>query len=185
MTDTNAERWASPTLRPMSFPEFVVTVAAIMALNPLAMDMMLPALPDIGAAFSITNANHLQFVLSTFLVYRMGRVFVPARPWLPAIVYLSAPLPMLAANYISTDGTLAALEALAVACWVHARFGGGNARWVDAMWLAFGLAFLTKGPPALLPLLAVLACTWLAPSPRPMSRLQLFGGVLLTFCRDR
>jgi 4-amino-4-deoxy-L-arabinose transferase-like glycosyltransferase len=97
----------------------------------------------------------LAFVLSTFLVYRMGRVFVPARPWLPAIVYLSAPLPMLAANYISTDGTLAALEALAVACWVHARFGGGNARWVDAMWLAFGLAFLTKGPPALLPLLAI------------------------------
>jgi 4-amino-4-deoxy-L-arabinose transferase-like glycosyltransferase len=99
----------------------------------------------------------LAFVLSTFLVYRMGRVFVPQRPWLPAIVYLSAPLPLLAANYVSTDGTLAAMEALAVACWVHARFGGGNARWIDAMWLAFGLAFLTKGPPALLPLLAIVA----------------------------
>ena len=68
MTDTNAERWASPTHRPMSFPEFVVIVAAIMALNPLAMDMMLPALPDIGAAFGISNANHLQWVLSTFLL---------------------------------------------------------------------------------------------------------------------
>jgi 4-amino-4-deoxy-L-arabinose transferase len=97
----------------------------------------------------------LAFVLSTFLVYRMGRVFVPERPWLPALVYLAAPLPMLAANYVSTDGTLAALEALAVACWVHARFGGGHVRWVDAMWAAFGLAFLTKGPPALLPLLAI------------------------------
>jgi DHA1 family bicyclomycin/chloramphenicol resistance-like MFS transporter len=52
----------------MSFPEFVVIVAAIMALNPLAMDMMLPALPDIGAAFGISNANHLQWVLSTFLL---------------------------------------------------------------------------------------------------------------------
>jgi DHA1 family bicyclomycin/chloramphenicol resistance-like MFS transporter len=52
----------------MSFPEFVVIVAAIMALNPLAMDMMLPALPDIGAAFGIDNANHLQWVLSTFLL---------------------------------------------------------------------------------------------------------------------
>ncbi len=68
MTDTNAERWASPAHRPMSFPEFVVIVAAIMALNPLAMDMMLPALPDIGAAFGISNANHLQLVLSTFLL---------------------------------------------------------------------------------------------------------------------
>ncbi len=52
----------------MSFPEFVVIVAAIMALNPLAMDMMLPALPQIGTAFGIDNANHLQWVLSTFLL---------------------------------------------------------------------------------------------------------------------
>ena len=68
MTDTRAERWASPIHRPMSFPEFVVIVAAIMALNPLAMDMMLPALPEIGAAFGIDNPNHLQWVLSTFLL---------------------------------------------------------------------------------------------------------------------
>ncbi len=68
MTDTRAERWASPIHRPMSFPEFVVIVAAIMALNPLAMDMMLPALPEIGSAFGISNANHLQWVLSTFLL---------------------------------------------------------------------------------------------------------------------
>lgn len=52
----------------MGFYEFVVLVAAIMALNPLAMDMMLPALPEIGAAFKVENHNHLQTVLSTFLV---------------------------------------------------------------------------------------------------------------------
>jgi DHA1 family bicyclomycin/chloramphenicol resistance-like MFS transporter len=52
----------------MGFPEFVIVIAAIMALNPLAMDMMLPALPDIGAALRIPVANHLQLVLSTFLV---------------------------------------------------------------------------------------------------------------------
>jgi len=52
----------------MGFPEFVIVIASIMALNPLAMDMMLPALPNIGAAFAIPNANHLQLVLSTFLI---------------------------------------------------------------------------------------------------------------------
>jgi DHA1 family bicyclomycin/chloramphenicol resistance-like MFS transporter len=52
----------------MGFYEFVVLVAAIMALNPLAMDMMLPALPEIGAAFRVENHNHLQTVLSSFLV---------------------------------------------------------------------------------------------------------------------
>src|SRR5436190_3790998 len=52
----------------MSFREFVIAVAAIMALNPLAMDMMLPALPDIGASFQIANPNNLQLVLSAFLL---------------------------------------------------------------------------------------------------------------------
>jgi DHA1 family bicyclomycin/chloramphenicol resistance-like MFS transporter len=51
----------------MGFPEFVAIVAAIMALNPLAMDLMLPALPDVGSAFHISDANKLQTVLSVFL----------------------------------------------------------------------------------------------------------------------
>ena len=52
----------------MGFPEFVVVIASIMALNPLAMDMMLPALPNIASAFHIADANKPQAVLSTFLL---------------------------------------------------------------------------------------------------------------------
>jgi MFS transporter, DHA1 family, multidrug resistance protein len=52
----------------MGFTEFVVVIATIMSLNPLAMDMMLPALPDIGSAFHIDVANRLQMVLSAFLI---------------------------------------------------------------------------------------------------------------------
>jgi MFS transporter, DHA1 family, multidrug resistance protein len=52
----------------MSFPEFVVVIASIMALNPLAMDMMLPALPDIASAFHIVVANRPQAILSTFMI---------------------------------------------------------------------------------------------------------------------
>src|SRR6201997_4831978 len=51
----------------MGFPEFVVVIASIMALNPLAMDMMLPALPNIRSDFGIADPNHPQLVLSTFL----------------------------------------------------------------------------------------------------------------------
>ena len=68
MSDVNADDWVSSGHRPMGFPEFVIVIASIMALNPLAMDMMLPALPNIGAAFQIPVANHLQLVLSTFLI---------------------------------------------------------------------------------------------------------------------
>ncbi|MFH0301485.1 multidrug effflux MFS transporter [Bradyrhizobium sp. 31Argb] len=68
MSEINAEAWVSSGHRPMGFPEFVVAIASIMALNPLAMDMMLPALPSIGAAFNIADANHPQMVLSIFLI---------------------------------------------------------------------------------------------------------------------
>ena len=68
MTDINANVWVSSNHRPMGFPEFVVIIASIMALNPLAMDMMLPALPNIAQAFHITAANRPQAVLSTFMI---------------------------------------------------------------------------------------------------------------------
>src|SRR5438876_10389834 len=68
MTAINAEAWVSSSHRPMGFPEFVVVITSIMALNPLAMDMMLPALPNIASAFHITIANRPQAVLSTFLI---------------------------------------------------------------------------------------------------------------------
>jgi len=60
--------WVSSNHKPMRFAEFVVVIASIMALNPLAMDMMLPALPNIAAAFHITEANRPQAVLVTFLL---------------------------------------------------------------------------------------------------------------------
>jgi DHA1 family bicyclomycin/chloramphenicol resistance-like MFS transporter len=68
VTDINADVWVSSNHRPMGFPEFVVIIASIMALNPLAMDMMLPALPNIASAFHITVANRPQAVLSTFMI---------------------------------------------------------------------------------------------------------------------
>ncbi len=68
MTDINADAWVSSNHRPMGFAEFVIVIASIMALNPLAMDMMLPALPTIASAFHIDVANRPQAVLSTFLI---------------------------------------------------------------------------------------------------------------------
>ena len=68
MSEINANAWVSSGHRPMGFPEFVVIIASIMALNPLAMDMMLPALPNIRAAFQLADANRPQMVLSTFII---------------------------------------------------------------------------------------------------------------------
>jgi MFS transporter, DHA1 family, multidrug resistance protein len=68
MSDTNAGALVSSRHSPMGFPEFVLIIASIMALNPLATDMMLPALSDIRAAFHIAAANRPQMVLSIYLV---------------------------------------------------------------------------------------------------------------------
>src|SRR6201991_639173 len=68
VADVNADDWVSSAHRPMGFPEFVVVIASIMALNPIAMDMMLPALPNIASTFHITVANRPQMVLSIFLL---------------------------------------------------------------------------------------------------------------------
>jgi len=52
----------------MPFAEFVILIAGLMALNALAMDIMLPALPDIGAALNIAHENDRQEVLVAYLL---------------------------------------------------------------------------------------------------------------------
>lgn len=102
----------------------------------------------------------LAFVLTALLLCGMGRQLTPDRPWLPGLIYGCSLGPFLAANVVSTDVLLAFFEALAVFGFIAAEFsvsgpGPGKARYLWLMWLGFGLAFLTKGPPGLVPLLAV------------------------------
>jgi DHA1 family bicyclomycin/chloramphenicol resistance-like MFS transporter len=68
LADSNADTIEVVRHRPMGFTEFVIVIATIMSLNPLAMDMMLPALPNIGSTFHIEVANRLQTVLSAFVI---------------------------------------------------------------------------------------------------------------------
>ncbi len=52
----------------MGFREFIGMVAGLMALNALAIDIMLPALPQIGSALAVEDENTRQVVLSAYLV---------------------------------------------------------------------------------------------------------------------
>ena len=49
--------------REMPRVEFIALLAAMMALNALAIDVMLPALPYMGEALGVTNENERQFVI--------------------------------------------------------------------------------------------------------------------------
>ncbi len=54
--------------RVLSRPEFIALVAALMALNALAIDVMLPALPYMGQALGISSENERQFVISSYML---------------------------------------------------------------------------------------------------------------------
>jgi DHA1 family bicyclomycin/chloramphenicol resistance-like MFS transporter len=52
----------------LSRAEFVALVAAFGAINAAAIDVMLPALPAMGEAFGVANANDRSLVLTVFLI---------------------------------------------------------------------------------------------------------------------
>jgi len=136
------------------------------------------------AAFGVSETsarlpNLIAFVLTVLVVLRLGRRFVPDKPWLPALVYATLPVTVLGANVVTTDTLLTLFEALAVLCFLEREKGSNSISPVEgkssstpfliAMWVAFGLGFLTKGPPALLPLLAILSYLRLRDEPlRPL-----------------
>lgn len=119
----------------------------------------------------------LAYLACVWLSGRLARRLAPGRETLARLAFMTMALPLAAAQWLTTDFLLAAFEALAMWGFVEARFGPEPARrrWLSVMWLGFALAFLTKGPPALLPLLAVLVFNVLGTgASRP--RLLMFPG---------
>ncbi len=47
--------------------EFIALAAALMALNALAIDIMLPALQQIGASLGVEDENHRQYVITAYI----------------------------------------------------------------------------------------------------------------------
>lgn len=54
--------------RPLALPEFVALTAALMALNALAIDIMLPALPQMGSDFEVAEENDRQFIIISYML---------------------------------------------------------------------------------------------------------------------
>src|SRR3546814_19921414 len=63
MTPVHKTRWDGPGLG-----EFIAMMAALMAVNALAIDSMLPALPAIGDALNVSEDNRRQLVITAYLL---------------------------------------------------------------------------------------------------------------------
>lgn len=138
--------------------------------------------------WAVRAPNALAFAGTALLLFWIGRRFVTDAPGLPALIYVTMIVPFFSANLVTTDTLLTFYETLAMACFISWRWplSASNAGvsktssqlGLIGMWCGFGLAFLTKGPPALLPLLAVLAFTVSDSGWRSVLRLLPWRGLI-------
>jgi 4-amino-4-deoxy-L-arabinose transferase-like glycosyltransferase len=145
----------------------------------------------LAASFALLGHNEwaarlpsaLAYVGTGLFVFGLGRRLCPQRPWLPALVWGSSLAPAIAANIVSTDPLLALFETAAMFAFVEAwsREGPDARGWYVLMWLGWGLAFMTKGPPGLLPLFAMLLYLGIHERPRLRSMAVPAGLLLFAF----
>ncbi len=104
-------------------------------------------------------ANSISFALTVFLIFLMAKRIYPKNSFAPPIIYATSIFPFIAANFITTDTILTLWETLAVTGFVYWWNEGDiktSPMGIIVMWLGFGLAFLTKGPPGILPLIPII-----------------------------
>lgn len=110
---------------------------------------------NLGARF----ANAFFYLLMILLVYALGKtLWDDITGYISAFVFATSPFIITAANNVSTDMILSFWELLTVfAYWKAIRTNNSKhgRGWIVLVWLASGLGFLTKGPPALLSLLSI------------------------------
>jgi DHA1 family bicyclomycin/chloramphenicol resistance-like MFS transporter len=78
MVDRPGDRPASSGL-PLPRYEFIALAAALMSLNALAIDIMLPGLQEMGASLGVENENHRQYVISAYFA-GMAAALLPYGP---------------------------------------------------------------------------------------------------------
>ena len=106
----------------------------------------------------------LSFLGTTALVYAIALRLRAQRPGQAALIHAMMLGPAIASGVVTTDPPLTLFETLGVFGFVALWWRDGRGRLVPSLilGLGFGLAFLTKGPPGLLPIAAILAFAWIA-----------------------
>ncbi|HVX36419.1 MAG TPA: multidrug effflux MFS transporter [Hyphomicrobium sp.] len=112
---------APQALHDLSFVEFVVLTAAMMALTAISIDIMLPALPQIGKALGVSSENDRQLVVILYMAgFAAGQFFFG-----PLSDHIGRKPALMAGLAIYIVGTVAALVAGAFPTLLAARLVQG------------------------------------------------------------
>lgn len=118
----------------------------------------------------------LAYLGCIWLVFRLARRLAPGTESVAAVFYATMLLPFGASQFVSTDYFAAFFQTAALWAFAEAHFGRGHrALWMSAVWSLFALAFLAKGPPAVLGLLVLFAFEWTQPKEERGRTLHLIG----------
>lgn len=190
-TPVEARAWTGP-----GFREFVIMMAGLQALNALAIDAMLPALPAIGRDLGVAAENQRQLVISMYvlgfgttqviygpLADRFGRKPVLV---VSLVLYFGFALACAAAGSFTLliaarmlQGASAAATRVLVVSIVRDRFEGAEmARLMSLVFLVFLLI------PMLAPMFGQLTLL-IAPWPAIFFGLAAFSAIMLTWCALR
>ena len=119
----------------------------------------------------------LAYLIAVWAVQKSGQVLWSARAGCYAGLAFALGFPVVGAAFVTTDIYVTATAAVGMLAFVQARQSSevSTQRWcIRWMWCALGVGFLIKGPPVVLPLLAMGAWTYLQPR---ATRLPLWDGL--------
>lgn len=118
----------NPIPLPLAYREFIGLLAWLMAMTALSIDIMLPALPDVGRAFGLVAENDRQLIVTTYLAgMACGQLL-----WGHVSDRIGRRLPLLLGLAVYVGASAAAVAAPSFAWLLVARtcqgFGGAAAR---------------------------------------------------------
>lgn len=132
-----------------------------------------------GARLAVATATFLTILIAVQLAREFGFREDEAR--LAGLIQGTAAFPFVSGNILTTDAFVTFWQALAaLAAWKVWNSGPNVGRWRLLFWAVLGLAFMTKGPPALFVAIPVVLLGLFRRDHRPSSRIFSIPG-LLTF----
>jgi len=131
---------------------------------------------EFGARFFLGIA----LLLQVYLIFRIGRILFKEEKVAiaSALIYLSFPIVLIAARNLTTDAYLTTFILWSIYLWLQNRVNQSKI-WLYGFYTVLGLAFLTKGPVVILPVIMFIASFLIIRKQKLQLSIHDFLGIVL------